>query len=105
MNCVDENLQILDGRVGQNAVTQVEDVTVSAGSAAKHAARPLANNVRGAEQHSRVEVPLNAQSETDAAPSLVERHAPVEGHDVRPRLRYGLEQACGIGAEMDARHA
>src|SRR5438876_10797599 len=102
MNGVREDLEILDGRVGQDAVAQVEDVAVATARTAQHVARPLANEVCRPQQHSRVEIALDAQPVTDAAPTLVERHAPVERHDVRPGLRYRLELPRGTGAEMAA---
>ena len=105
MNGVDEDLEILDGRVGQDAMSQVEDVAVAAARAVQHVARPLANQVWRPQQHSRVEIALDAQPVTDEAPSLVERQAPVERHYVRPGIRYRLEQTRGISAEVDARHA
>src|SRR6266571_33627 len=105
MNSVDQDLEILDGRFGQDAVSQVEDMAVAATRATKHVARSFANEVGRSQQHGRVEVALNPRPCADAAPSFVKRQAPVEGHDVRPGIRYRLEQTQGVGAEVDAGNA
>src|SRR5439155_21717319 len=86
MNGVDEDLEILDGRVGQDAMSQVEDVAVAAGRAVQHVARPLADQGWRPQQHSRGEIALAAQPVTDQGPSLVEPPAPGEGHYVRARI-------------------
>src|ERR1051325_3694279 len=104
MDRLDEDLEVLDRRVGQHAMPQVEDVAAATTGAAQHVAGPRANQVGGTEQHGRVEVALDPQPD-DPAPSLVEWHAPVERNDVWSGFRYRLEQARGVGAEVDARHA
>src|SRR6266540_3895383 len=87
MNRLDQDLEILDRRFGQNAVTEVEDVARLSAGAAQHFTRAFADQVRWAEQHRWVEIALNPAREADSAPSVLQSYAPVQGHYVRTGLR------------------
>src|SRR6266508_4366402 len=104
MNRLDQDLEILDRRFGQNAVTEVEDVARLSAGAAQHFTRAFADQVRWAEQHRWVEVALNPAREADSAPSVVQSYAPVQGHYVRTGFRDWLGEARGVGPEVNPRH-
>src|ERR1700704_6067025 len=74
----DEELQVLERCRRQHAVPEIEDVTRPATGAAEHITRARADQVRGTEQHRRVEVALDASFVTDPLPAFVQRHSPVE---------------------------
>ncbi len=103
MHRLDQQLQVFQRRLRQDAVPEVEDVSDPAARPPQHVARALANHVCRRQQHRGVEVALDSKV-ADMPPPLVQRHAPVERHDVRSRLRDQLEQARRVGAEVDPRH-
>src|SRR5712691_2354828 len=105
MNSLDEQLEVVDGGFGRHAMTEVEDVTGAPACPSQHVARPLSNEAGGAEQNGRVEIALHAALESDAAPTMVERDAPVQRDDVRTSLRDRFEQARRAGTEVDSRRA
>src|SRR5467141_1950136 len=103
VNGLDQQLQILDAGFRKYTVAEVEDVARTAPGSAQHIARALADKVGRPEQDRGVEVALDAVVVTDATPSFVELDSPVEGDDVRTGFGDRLEQAGGVGPEMDPR--
>src|SRR5437879_2035697 len=101
----DEQLKIFNAGFGKDTVSEVEDVAEAAVGASQHVARPLPDQVGRPEQHRGVEVSLDASVVPDSLPSLVERHTPVQRDDVRARACDGLQQAGGIGPEVDPGHS
>src|SRR5690242_16407509 len=99
MHGLDEQLKVLDARVGRDAMPEVEDVSQPSVGAAQDVDRARADHAGRPKQHSRVEVALQAAFEPDALPPLIEVDAPVERHDVRAGRGDELEQSGRAGAD------
>src|SRR6266446_4379360 len=85
---VDERLHVIDGRVGQDAVAEVEDVARAAAGAAQDVGNPLAD-VRGLRhQHDGIEVALHRDVVTDGGPRGVELDPPVQADHAAARLAH-----------------
>src|ERR1700682_56352 len=99
---LDQELKIFERGRREHPVPEVEDVTRPAGGAAEHIASPLSHQLRRPEQHRWIEVALNSALVSEPVPRHIQRHAPIDGHRVRTRRRYRLEESSGVGAEVDA---
>src|SRR5712692_8368254 len=87
MNRLDEHLEVLDARVGKHPVPEVEDMARSTTRPPQHLTGAFPDQVRRSEEDRGVEVALDTSLMADPAPALVERHPPVQRHDVGTRLR------------------
>src|SRR5689334_10598489 len=83
MNGLHQKLQIFNAGVRRHAVAEIEDVTGAASGLTQDVTRPGLDEIRRTQKYPRIEVALDAALESDAAPALIEGHAPVEGDDVR----------------------
>src|ERR1700722_8640870 len=90
------------GRIGrrQDAVSEVEDVARVAAGARENFARSRYGNVDAPEAARGVEVALDCTT-TDAAPSLVEVHVPVDADDRTVGRGHEVEQFAGADTEQD----
>src|SRR5205807_8868062 len=79
---LDEQLEVFDGRLGQHAMTEVEDVAGPAARPSQHVIRPRSDQVGRSEQHGGIEVALDAMLVSDPIPALVKRDTPVQRDDV-----------------------
>src|SRR6266508_302462 len=84
---LDEQPEVFDSRLGQHSVAEVEDVTRPAGRQAQYVTSPRSDQIGRSEHHGGVKVALDAAFVSDAIPTFVEWDAPVQRHDVWPRLR------------------
>ena len=87
MNGLDEQLEVVDCGVGEDAMPEIENVTGSTIGSPEHVARPQANEVRGAQQHRWIEVALNPPVMADSPPTFIQRHSPIQRNDVWTRFR------------------
>src|SRR6202171_1581782 len=101
VHCLDEKLQVLERRRGQDPMPEVEDVTRPSAGTAEDVTRARAHEVGRPQQHRWIEVALDAAVMAAPLPAGVQRHSPVERHDVGPRGRDRLEKAGGVRAEMN----
>src|SRR5437588_12989060 len=83
VDSLDQQLQVLQGRLRQHAVAEVEDVAGTAAGPPEDVLSALADELGGSQQDGRVEVALHAASVADAFPAAVQRHPPVQGAQVR----------------------
>src|SRR5205807_5173054 len=97
---LDQQLEILQRRVGKYAVAEVVDVAGAPAGPSQHVPGPLADQLGRAEQDGRVEVALDAAL-AEPGPAGVEADSPIERDDVRPRVCDVLEQPGRPGSEVD----
>ena len=64
---------------------------------------PLLDDVLGPVKHGRVEVPLDADLVADAGTGIVDRHGPIQRHDVDTSLDHSLEESPRLGNVDDDR--
>src|SRR2546426_12629421 len=83
-NGFDQQLQVLQRRLGQHPVPEVEDMPAAAAGSPQHVARPLPNQLRRAEQDRRLQVALDRTVLADPDPAPVDRPPPVAADSVRP---------------------
>src|ERR1700694_1769940 len=81
---LDQQLEVFEGRLGEDAVTQVEDVSRTSGGTAQDIAGAVAHELGRAPWAGGAEVALDPTLEADTLPAPVERNPPVEGDDVGP---------------------
>lgn len=77
----DEKLGILHGRVLQNSMAEIEDVA-NAVEFGGDLERGLTDFFGGAEENSRIEIPLNSDARASKLPELAERNSPVDAQNV-----------------------
>src|SRR5882762_5093159 len=107
MHPLDDRLQGLHRRLGEHAVSEVENVPWSPAGAGEHVPHlPLELRPRRQQSH-RIEVALNGSGSNgpDALPRDVERDAPVLADHVAPGAREIHQQGGRISPEVDHRHA
>src|SRR4051794_24533178 len=99
MHEIDDRLDRADGRLGEDAVTEVEDVTGLAADLLEHARGVLLGEIARSEQHGGIEVALNRLVRADLRPALLDRRAPVEADDGPARFALRFEEVIRAGAE------
>src|SRR6266550_582947 len=104
MHHLHHGLQRLDRSVGQDAVSEIEDVAGPAARAAEDVTHPRLERRAWREQSDGIEVALDRARGTDALPRRIERNTPVDADHVTPRGRKVLEESGGVGSEMDNGH-
>jgi hypothetical protein len=60
-NCLDQELQVGDGRLREHPMTEVEDVAGTTAGTAKDIACSLAHELGWAQEHGRVQVALDTE--------------------------------------------
>jgi hypothetical protein len=91
-------------RLGQNPVTQVEDVTWSWPGLRHDPVSAVADHRPGGQADGRVQVALEGLVLTDTPAGLVQRNPPVHPDHIRPGPRHQSEELSGSDAEMNSRH-
>src|SRR5438105_2592700 len=94
---VDDELGVLGGRGGQDAVPEIEDVPPSGGArSVEDAAHPFLENGLWQEEARGVEVALQRDRVAGAAAGLRKRHAPIHTDHVGPRPAEDAEKLAGL---------
>src|SRR5438270_12354076 len=83
---LDQQLEVLQRRVGKDAVAEVEDVAGAPAGPSQHVPGPPADQLGRAEQDGRVAVALDATL-AEPGPAGVAAHSPIDGGDAGPGLR------------------
>jgi hypothetical protein len=83
---VDGGFDMLDRRRRQNAVAQVENMSIAAGSPVQDIFHPAFNFMERAIQCDRIQVPLHGAIVTDHGPCLIEMDAPINADDIASSL-------------------
>lgn len=92
MNEVDEGLDFGFGCFWEDAVTEVEDMTIAVGGGLKDGGSALLDDVSWGEQGSGVEIALDASVPANASPALIEGDTPVEAEDGSTGFGHGFEE-------------
>src|SRR6202041_2569978 len=79
---IDDTQDAFDGRAGDDAVTEVEDVSGTAGGLREDFFDAGFEDCIGREEGDGIEVTLHGGGVADGAPAFVKRNAPVEADDV-----------------------
>jgi len=82
---VDQCDDVIDGRVGKDAVSEVEDVAVTPAGLLQDAYGPAANLLHRPKQHDRIEIPLDRDIMADPLPAGIQFDVPVEPDHVPTR--------------------
>ena len=86
-------------------MTQVKDVSRTSARAAQNCFGPRLQLLPVRKEQHRIEVSLHRAFEAHAAPTIVQRNAPVKSDDFGSRLFHGRQQRSGLRAEINDRHA
>ena len=73
---------MLDRRRRQNAVAQIENMSIAASSPAQNVFHPAFNFMERRIQYDRIQVPLYGAIVTDHGPCLIEMDAPINANDI-----------------------
>src|SRR5262245_57940949 len=104
MNHVDQRNYVVDGRVRQDAVAEVEDMAAMTANTFQDAPRTPPQLVARREQRHRVEVALDADVVANSFPGDVQVDAPVDTNYVPARSAHQLQQAGSARAEVNHRN-
>src|SRR5919204_618968 len=96
-------LEVLDRRVGEDPVAQVEDVPGTSSRSPEDVPRPLSDDRPPRQRRGRIEGPPDRPVVADRLPRLVQREPVVDPDRVAPRLPHQVEQMRGPPPEMDRR--
>src|ERR1022692_3354091 len=100
MDRINQCHRVIDRRVGEDSVTEIKDVTRTAGSLIEDGLRAIADFGDLSEQRDRIEIALHRNIVTETRPRLREIDAPVEADHIAASLAHQLEQIAGDGSEM-----
>ena len=81
MNDIDQRADVFNGRLRENSVTQVEDMTRATACLRQDAPGLGLDFMNGREQHDRVEIALNGHARPQSLPALIELDSPIEADD------------------------
>src|SRR2546426_897052 len=98
-------LHVIDRRLGQNAVPQVEDVARTSTGALQQLGHAHLQLRKRCEQRRRIEIPLDGGAIADVHPRLVDVDAPVDAHYIAARRVQLAKKSGSARAEMNHRNA
>src|ERR1700733_11929966 len=104
MDRINQSEGVIDWRIGQYSVTEIENVTGTAAGLIEDRLRTIANFGNLRKQRNRIEIALHRNVVTEPRPCLCEIDAPVEADHIATSLAHQLEQISRDGSEMDHRH-
>src|SRR6185503_17915915 len=96
---------LVDRCFGQDAVTQVEDVSESVRGLVEHASGFALEHLRGGEERQWVKITHHPDLLAQLAPGAAQVDPPVESDHASPGVAEVPQEAPRIGAEVDYRHA
>ncbi len=101
VNQIDQGANMVDGSLGQDAVSEVEDMAGAAGGLLEDSSGLAVDLIAWGQEYDRIEVPLNGDAVAESFPGLVELDPPVEPDDAAAGPPLMLKQRGGARAEMD----
>ena len=101
MNGFDQSDHIIDGRLRQDSMAQVKDMTGPAAGAAQDLFDSPANFSGRGKEHGWIEIPLDRDIASQAFPGFVEIYSPVHADDIASGSTEGFEKPASAGAEVD----
>src|SRR6266511_897437 len=99
-----ERLDVLERSGGQDAVSQIEDMSRAACRTPQDICRALEQPIARSEQQRRIEVPLHRAVGADALPRLVQWNPPIGAEDIATGLTHVAKNRARVDAEMNGRH-
>src|SRR5437870_5535203 len=88
---VDESLRVLYGRHRQDAVSEIQDVTMTA-AFGQQRLRLFGDDLWRREQHARIEVALQREAVADTLARVLQVDAPIQAQHVRAATRHLFEE-------------
>src|SRR5437899_3089333 len=79
---VHQELQVLERRLRQHSMAEVEDVAAASAGPPENLAGSLLDHLTRRQQDRRVEVALDSAPDADPPPALVEGHPPIQADQV-----------------------
>src|SRR4030042_2845763 len=105
MNRVNQRSYIFDRRVGQNSMSEIEDVTRSTSNAIKNSLNLLLNQIPRSQQNNRIEVSLYRHVTPNTGPSLPDIHAPIHPNHISSCVFHEFQKGRVGSGEMNERNA
>src|SRR5260370_32753668 len=91
-------LHVLDRRLRQNAMTEIENVSRPAPGAPQNSLGARLQFCPAGEEQNRIQIALHGAAKFQAAPALVKQNAPVEPDHFRSGFFHGRKKSGGIRA-------
>ena len=104
MHYIYDCFHIIHGRVLQDAVTEIKDVTRSAVRAAQNIMHARFEFRVRREERDGVKIPLHGDIISEQSPAIVKWDAPVESDHVTTRAFHQRQQRCRVRSKMDDGH-
>ena len=98
---LDQGSDMIDGRMRQNAVSQVEDMAWASAGLPQDSAGLTLDLLERGEEDDGIEVPLHGDAVAKPCPSLVQLDAPIQADHRAPRIPLEVQQRARIGPEVD----
>ena len=104
MHHIDYRLDVLNGSVLQDAMTQIEDMTRTTAGSAQDVVDSLLDFRNRREEQRGIKVALHGHIAPYNVPAIVKRDAPVEADHVSPGAFHQRKKSCGVRSKMDHGH-
>src|SRR5829696_5117733 len=105
MNHIDQRDYVINGRLGQNAVSQIEYMTRATSSFIQNPPGLCSKRILIRKQDNRIEISHHCHVMTGTSPSVIESHTPVESDHVAAGFAHQLQQRRCSGAKVNDRYA
>ena len=102
---LDESFDVVGGGVFEDAVAEVKDMTGAAVGLIEDGIGTIFEFAPRREEGDRIKIPLNRPIVVELRPSPIERHMPIDPHDISTTSRDFGKIGRGAGAEVDHRNA
>ena len=98
-------LHVLNGRMLQDPVSEIEDMTGSAVGPTQNIEHAGLELREGRKEGDGIEIPLNSDVLPEQGPTIIERDAPVQADHITARLFHQRQKGRCIRPKMDDWHA
>src|SRR5690349_8957224 len=102
---VDRRLNMFDRRCRQDAMAQIEDVSIAITGTTQNILHSAFDFMERSIEGDRVEVPLHGAIIADHCPGLIEMNPPIHADHIPTRLAHLPQYGCCPGAKMNQGHA
>src|SRR5690349_19393990 len=104
MHHIDNSPDVLHGRVLQDAMAQIEDVTGTSGRAAEDILDAFLDFSLWRKEQCRIEIALHGDIMPEEPPAIIQGDAPVESDHVSAGALHKRQESCGVRSKMNYRH-
>src|SRR2546422_5950837 len=105
MNCANEFPRVLDGGIGMNSVTEVENMALALSEFLENGFYLLTDASRRRIQNRRVEIPLKRHPVPDQLPGAADINGPIQAHDLASGGGDGIDRMPAVFTENDDRRS